>query len=65
MPCWHIDEETCPLASVDIQKPPRLEGKTCPLGIDCDKDHPSLEPQLLPQHHEKKNPMKPNQLKWG
>ncbi len=26
--------------SVDIQKPLKLEGETCPLGIDCDKDHP-------------------------
>jgi hypothetical protein len=33
---------------VDIQKPLWLEGETCPLGIDCDKYHPSFESQLLP-----------------
>ncbi len=36
----HINEETCLFASVDTQKPPQLEGKTYPLRIDRDKDHP-------------------------
>ncbi len=52
--CWHIDEETCLLTDVDIQKPPQLKGETCLLGIDCVKDRPLLELQLLPQFHEKK-----------
>jgi hypothetical protein len=51
--CWHIDEETCLPIGVDIRKPPQLEGETCPLGTDYIKNHPLLEPQLLPQLHEK------------
>jgi hypothetical protein len=51
--CWCIDEKTCLLIGVDIQKPPQLKGETHLLGIDCVKDHPLLELQLLPQFHEK------------
>jgi hypothetical protein len=61
----HIDEEIHPPIGVNIRKPPHLEGETCPLGIEHDKNHCLPEPQLSPQHHEKKQPMKPNQLKWG
>ncbi len=35
--CWCIDEKTCLLTGVDIQKPPQLKGETCLLGIDCVK----------------------------
>jgi hypothetical protein len=52
--CWHIDEKTCPFANVNIQKPPYLKGETCPLGTNRNKNHPSLELQLLPQSHKKK-----------
>ncbi len=64
-PCWHIDDKTCPHAGVDIQKPPQLEEKTCPLGTNHNKNLPSHEPQLLPQPHKKEQFVKPNQFKWG
>jgi len=54
MPCWHIDEKTCSPIGVNIQKPPQLEGKTCPLEIDRNKNHIVLEPQLSSQPHKKK-----------
>jgi hypothetical protein len=43
-PCWHNDDETHPLVSVDIRKPLKLEHKTCPSKIDRDKNYPSLKP---------------------
>jgi hypothetical protein len=43
MSCWHSDEETHLHVSEDIQKPLQLERKTCPLGIDRNKDHPLFE----------------------
>jgi hypothetical protein len=39
---------------VNIQKPPQLHGKTFPLGIDLNNDHPLLESHLSMQPHEKK-----------
>jgi hypothetical protein len=63
MPCWHTDEKTYSPIGVDIQKLLWREGKTCPLGTNCNKDHPLLEPQLSQQPHEKKQLIKPNQLK--
>jgi len=56
MPCWHIDEKTHPPIGVNIQKPPQLEGKTCSLRTDRNKNHTSHEPQLLLQPHEKNSP---------
>jgi hypothetical protein len=64
-PCWHINEKTHPPIGADIQKPPQLEGETCPLGTNHDKNHLSLEPQLLPQPRKKEQRMKPNQLELG
>ncbi len=46
MPCWHIDEETHPHIGVNIRKSPHLEGETCLLGTDCNKDHPLPKLQL-------------------
>ncbi len=43
MPHWHNDEETHLHVNEDIPKPLQLEGKTCLVGIHCDKDHPLLE----------------------
>jgi hypothetical protein len=54
MPCWHINEKTHSLASLDIQKILQLKGETCLLGTHYDKAIPSLELQLSPQPHEKK-----------
>jgi hypothetical protein len=54
-PCWHIDEKTCSPIGVNIQKPSQLEGKTCPLEIDPNKNHILLEPQLSSQPHKKNN----------
>jgi hypothetical protein len=47
MSCWHIDVETHPHVGVNTQKPLQLEGKTCPLGTNCDKDCPLPKLQLL------------------
>ncbi len=63
MPCWHIDEEICSPYGVNIQK--LLQGETCPLGTNCDKDHPLPKLQLSLQTHEEKQPMKPNQTQMG
>jgi hypothetical protein len=60
-----VDGKTRSLASVNIQKLPQLEEKTCPLGIDHDKYHLVLKLQLSSQLHDKKQPMKLNQLDWG
>jgi hypothetical protein len=65
MPCWHIDEKTCSPTNLNIQKPPQLEGETCPLGTNHNKDHPSFKSQLLLQPHEEEKLVKPNQLEWG
>jgi hypothetical protein len=54
MPCWHTNEKTCPPIGVKIQKPPQLEGKTCPLGTDHNKNHTSPEPQLSLEPKKKK-----------
>jgi hypothetical protein len=43
MPHWHNNEETHLHVNEDIPKPLQLEGKTCLVGIDCDKDHSLLE----------------------
>jgi len=43
---WHIDEETHLHVGVNTQKPLQLEGKTCPLGTNCDKDYPLPKLQL-------------------
>jgi hypothetical protein len=40
-------------------------GRDMPLGIDRDEYCPSLELRLSSQFHDKKQPMKLNQLKWG
>jgi hypothetical protein len=61
----HKYKETPLHVGIDIQKLLKLEGKTCLLGTNCDKDHPLLKPQLLWQSHEKEQPAKPNQLEWG
>jgi hypothetical protein len=45
-PCWHIDEKTHLSIGVNIQKPLQLEGKTCSLGINHDKNCHFFEPQL-------------------
>jgi hypothetical protein len=45
--CWHIDEKTRPPIGVDIKKPPQLEGKTCPLGTNHDKNYLPPKPQLV------------------
>jgi len=55
MPCWHIDEETHSLASVNTRKFLQLKGETCPSKIDHDKSHPLLNLQLSQQPHEKSN----------
>jgi hypothetical protein len=60
--CWHINEKIHLPVSVDIQKLLHLNGKTCFLKIDHDKNHLSLE---LQQPHEKKQLAKPNQLECG
>jgi hypothetical protein len=65
MPCWHFNEKISPPTNVNIQKPPQLKGKTCPLRTDHNKNHPSHEPQLLSQPHKKRKLMKPNQLELG
>ncbi len=65
MPCWHINEETRPFVSVNTQKPSQLKEETCSLRTNYDKDHPSPKPQLSSQPFEEKQPMKPNQFKWG
>ncbi len=54
MPYWHTNEETCLPINVDIQKLPHLEEETYLLRIDHNKNHPSLQSQLLLQSHEKK-----------
>jgi hypothetical protein len=53
MPCCHINEETCPLASVNTQKPLQLEGETCLPRTNHDKNHPSLELQERTTHKTK------------
>jgi hypothetical protein len=65
MPCWHIDEETHPPTSLNIQKSPQLEKETCLLGTDCNKDHPLLKLQLSSHPHKKEQYVKPNQFEWG
>jgi hypothetical protein len=47
-PYWHIDEKIHLPTGVNIRKPPQLEGETCLLGIEHDKIHCLLEPQLSP-----------------
>jgi hypothetical protein len=46
MSCWHIDEKTHPHVGLNTQKPLQLEGKTCPLQTNRDKDCPLHELQL-------------------
>jgi hypothetical protein len=40
--CWHIDEKTRPPTNENIQKLPQLDGETCLLWTNPDKNHPSL-----------------------
>jgi hypothetical protein len=39
--CWHIDEKIRPPTSENIQKLPQLDGETCPLRTNPNKNHPS------------------------
>jgi hypothetical protein len=48
---WHIDEKIRLPIGVDMQKPTQLEGKTCMLGTDHDKNHPSPKPKGLQIKH--------------